>query len=516
MSAVATKKPGADYGVQLTYPTVFAEQYKEDNIPEEYYPEHIQPVHLQKATDLQGDYHQKKMEDAHRMVMAKVKSKHSMNYRAEHGPHGYYQLPAVELGQRVYANPSNGNQADIYSHRPIKWNVDWNNHYKELHGGVLYTAEAQRWGHRKLKDRVRQLDNIDIAKSAFTNRSKIEGLIEKTQEVGDKLKIELVGHLQGLLGATEEGQLNSFSFGDLIKFQKLLFRWASTASEEELKDILDMLNYVLTNLRGLESEAQTRGVKKENYAYIVANNVEKLREYVKGMIETVDMAPAERKSVSSSLIKHYGFTQLSRKALERVEDTPAFGSNKQPMRPAVSKFDPLPREKMGKQNGEYMEDFGDQEDDEGDEGEEGDEEDEGDERLRSQGFQNLKDQVLPEEQGEEEIQKALEKDKGDEGDDVEAYEEYNEPVRDWSEDEIDKHFEDEGEEANQIDLGNGFTLEHSLYSAQMEIPSMSKRELIRLVNELSEQGFGSVRLRARDTKEDIIDKLRDSFHLYKI
>jgi hypothetical protein len=517
MSAVCTKKPGADYGVQLTYPTVFAEQYLKDGTKNEYYPEHIPRIELQHSNTLQGDYHRQKMEDAHRMVLAKVKSRHSMNYKAEHGPHGYYNHEKPVLGQRKYANPSNGNQADIYSNRPIQWEVDWG---QKMEGGVLYTAQAQKWGRDKLYDRIRQLDNITSAKEAFHTNEPFQE-VQKAQETLDKVKIEIAGHLQGLLGAVADGELNNFAFNDLVKLQKILFRWASTANEEELEEVLDTLTYIETDLRGIKAEAQTRGIDKEDYDDIVYRVVVKLVKYLKRMIGTVNRPVSERKSVSSNLLKTLGFTKLSLKSViaQAEEDNRNAGPSIKPKKPKAFPTEVLgvnPREKKGADNGAFLGDAL--------EGEEDVQQKMESAQLRSQGFQDLKDAGVPEEQDEDDVRNKLfgreEKEEPESSSEESSSVASSSESESESESPIQKPQIEESKpkpkqkktpeisEADIVDIlfeGKDYT--------KADLTKMKRTDLMQLINEVVIEGHPRLNTNSRMTKNEVIEKMIKTWNL---
>ena len=94
MSAFGTKKPGGDMGIQLTFPAVFSEVASRGHLNSAYYPEPAsRPMILPRDNDLQGNYHQQKMEDAHRMAMARVQASALAEQRYLNSHAGYYGMP---------------------------------------------------------------------------------------------------------------------------------------------------------------------------------------------------------------------------------------------------------------------------------------------------------------------------------------------------------------------------------------------------------------------------------------
>ena len=318
MSAFGTKKPGGDRAIQLTFPEVFAATAAVDRMPFAYYPDPAtRPPRLEEANDLQGFYHAQKRADAHRMAMAAVKSRHDSDYRAEHSHAGYFGMPKPVLAQRQYANPSNGNQADIYSARPAA----------ALSGGVLFTAESQRWGRQQLRNRIEQLNAIDVAKQGLSmgsqfNTSSFPVRVEAPEgalpeAVSTKAKIELVATLQSISASIDNGQVGSFAYNDVVKFLRLLFRWAASADDEELKEVLEYIDYIEQSLLGIFAQLQdgldadAAIVRQTQYAQEIYAVMTKVREYVRRMIGVANKSPAERRAASANFIKALGFTKLS-------------------------------------------------------------------------------------------------------------------------------------------------------------------------------------------------------------
>jgi len=316
MSSFGTKKPGADRAVQLTFPAVFSEAVAPGKFA--YYPEEQHPQRQLYATnDLQGQYHQQKMMDAHRMANAKVQSTRNSNVRFLKS-HANYDVPKPVLSQRRFANPSNGNQADIYNNRNVSFDVS-SYRPSELQGGVLYTSEAQKWGRQKLFDRIAQLDSINAEKEGFVNGLSVqgtegqEGMIE-----GSKQKLELVQTLRGILQSVEAGKADTFTYSDTIKFLRLLFRFASDATLEDLENVLEYVDYIIEELYGLQREVRDDGAdegfrKATSQFKGILEDFERVREYLANMVASVNLSVKERKLKSASLIKSLGFTNLNRR-----------------------------------------------------------------------------------------------------------------------------------------------------------------------------------------------------------
>lgn len=350
MSAFGTKKPGADFFQQLTFPHIFAEKVAPGNVG--FYPEApIQNEVLYPSNTLQGIYHQQKMEDSHRKALNGVADKMRSTQRFLHSHAGYYGMPKAVLGQRKFANPSNGNQADIYNNRNVSFDMPptvWSSYRPEgLSGGVLYTAEAQKWGRQKLQDRIPQLDAINANREALVNGLPVQDTnqIEPEGIEGSKVKLEIVATLRAILASVSAGKADAIAWSDTLKFMRLFFRWTPSAPEEELKEILEYFDEIEEGLIGLQEVGEDGRDADDLFRNRIAPNVDimledfqKLREYLTKMISmpiqgsevkynpdgsqyvvetqgTQNMTNKtlkERKALSANLIKSIGFTTLKR------------------------------------------------------------------------------------------------------------------------------------------------------------------------------------------------------------
>ena len=351
MSSFGTKKPGADFFQQLTFPHIFSEKVAPGNIG--FYPEApIQNEVLYPSNTLQGIYHQQKMEDSHRKALNGVADTKSATQRFLHSHAGYYNMPKAVLGQRKFANPSNGNQADIYNNRNVSFDMPptvWSSYRPEgLSGGVLYTAEAQKWGRQKLQERIPQLDAITAERQAFVNGLPVQGVVGQTEPEGlegSKVKLEIVATLRAILASVSAGKADAIAWGDTLKFMRLFFRWTPSAPEEELKEILEYFDEIEESLIGLQEVGEDGRDADDLFRNRIAPNVDimledfqKLREYLTKMIAmpiqgsevrynpdgsqyvvetqgTQNMTTKtlkERKALSANLIKSIGFTTLKR------------------------------------------------------------------------------------------------------------------------------------------------------------------------------------------------------------
>lgn len=317
MSAVLTKKPGADYATQLTFPAVFAEQAKANNLASMYYPvAKGNGVELMKGSGLQYDYHEQKRLDAHRRCLNGVKD-HKASTARYLNSHANYVLPKPVLGQRKYANPSNGNQADIYSVRPV-FGFSGGDMYSSLKGGVR-TEEGQKWAMNKLKERIPQLDAIKAAKEAFLMGippSAAEGTLQEISNITSK--VELYGLLQRVEADVEQGVVNAETLKASQSVLKLLFAFTPYAIVRELEELTQKTEYLSNALNTIVEEADG-GVAQSVAGRAIIKNAEylagiyeKMNDYLKRMNGIVGRPRKEREKLSAVFIKSLGFAGLLR------------------------------------------------------------------------------------------------------------------------------------------------------------------------------------------------------------
>lgn len=309
MSAVATKKIGGDYATQLTFPAVFEEQAKRIGLTSQFYPEQRgAPVVLLKGSGIQEDYHEQKRLDANRRALNGVKDTAASTARFL-SSHANYIIPKPVLGQRVFANPSNGNQADIYSNRPVF----------RLSGGVLRTKEGQEYGLRKLKERIPQLDAIQAAKDAF-----LAGMPVPPMGVGEfaisdiTTKVELYGLLTLVESDVEQGVVNTETVNRSQTALKLLFSFIPVAEVSEVEETMAKVEVIQRALGGIEEnyedgqgESDAGRAMKKNVNYLKAL-YDRMRDYLVRMNGVLARPRKEKEKVSNVFIKSLGFAELEK------------------------------------------------------------------------------------------------------------------------------------------------------------------------------------------------------------
>jgi hypothetical protein len=320
MSAFGTKKPGGDVALQLTFPEVYEDVYAESGAKEMYYPSGGAGVErLPVGHDLQALYHEQKRLDANRMAMAGVRSRKMADDYARAGNAGYGVMPPPVLGQRRYANPSNGNQADIYAGR-----YDQLRGAGEMTGGVLRSRTGQEWGKQKLLDRVNQLNAIAEAKQGFLMGMPVDESITPTlveqgvEPVSSKVMLDLVGVLSQFRDQFNRGgRIGSIAIADFFKALRLLFRVAPMADSDTLEDLIVLFDDIYTQWISLQgNEVIAEGdIDSENRAGDVWDIIPRVREYLIKMKGSVNRSAKERRQLSANLIKSLGITSFLKRRI---------------------------------------------------------------------------------------------------------------------------------------------------------------------------------------------------------
>jgi hypothetical protein len=292
-------------------------------------------------------------------------------------------MPKAMLGQRKFANPSNGNQSDIYAAR-----YDQMRGAGEMTGGVLRTMKGQEYGRSKLRGRIDQLNAIAEAKQGFlagmpVDESITPQLVEQgfPEPEGIKAKTELLGAINQFRSAVLSDNLDRIAISDFYKSIKLLFRVATVADQEELGDLLEAFDEVQEVLR---RNPDFTMLNEQSGAFgVFVRLVDKIRDYIEAMLAGIggdveegkqSMSLKDRKTLSASLIRSLGLTKLPSgftganvERRTRGDGGDGDGGDGRPPSPQMgARFDPTPRDRFGSRQGSW---FGEDADE--DEGEAG-------------------------------------------------------------------------------------------------------------------------------------------------
>jgi len=340
MSAYGTKKAGGDEAVQLTFPAVYSEAVARR--PLRYAGAPIRrAAPLPAGDDEMARYHEQKRADAHRRVLNAVKDTKAAIHRYLVSPHGYYNLPPPERSQRVFANPSNGAGGiggDIYSARRDTESAPFRCSGGGMVGGVLRTAEGQQYGRQLLRNRLRQLDAIDVAAAEDKGLTAAEGMpVPVAVEAGIPdvegvaRRLELSGLLGQISDAFATGTAAQLTAKDVNEFIQKLITFATVANRQELEELIADIDATIVNA---EAAAEEVIFDRRASSFITRMNrkLNAARNYLVEMYANANRPLNERKKVSISAVRDAELTKLI-PSEERRRLVPA----------AVGPFTPLAR-----------------------------------------------------------------------------------------------------------------------------------------------------------------------------
>lgn len=316
MAAVATQKPNGAFGVQLTFPSVFQDNFTAGNA---YYPTaDYTSLDLMTGSTFQSEYHDQKKRDADQSVMNGLQNNRYKEKKLLTGVHNFH-LPKPVLGQRKYAPPAGG-VGDYSSARrdggvTAPWTlveVGSGLSNSGLRGGVMASLEGQNFYQDRLRSRVDELDKINALSLGYSVPMGQSVDTQNNRTEGSPNKIELFVYLQAMSDSILENDLSKFTFENLIKVLNLLFSTAPTADMDTMNDIKANVNTMAINIRnGLEPEEDNK--IPDEYVLTLQIFLEKMVRYVAYMIQNIDLSERDRKTLSKSLIKTLGFSSLIKK-----------------------------------------------------------------------------------------------------------------------------------------------------------------------------------------------------------
>jgi hypothetical protein len=323
MAGVATKKPGGDLGVQLTFPLNFQRAF---DAGFEFFPSDLgDNIDLFVGQDFQSKYHDQKRLDANQSVMNGIQAKATAERLLLTGPHNYH-VPKPVLGQRRYANPSYGAEALVSTRRdngpdapfrviegtdimmgmpPIMGAGSGS-----MRGGVLKTAQGYDFYKGQLADRIEQLNRINALAQGFAVPMG-QGVNTRDNETeGGPNKVEFFLLLREFMDAVEAGDYNRFTFDAAKNFIGKLLGLAPVASEEDFHDIIEGLDDIERNLNAEDAgSADGRVIYGETLRVLA----DKSRDYTRVMFSNMERSEAEKKALSKSLVKNLKLDQLLRR-----------------------------------------------------------------------------------------------------------------------------------------------------------------------------------------------------------
>jgi hypothetical protein len=324
MAAVATKKPGGDIGVQLTFPLNFQRAF---DAGFEFFPSDLgDNIDLFVGQDFQSKYHNQKRLDANQSVMNGIQAKATAERLLLTGPHNYH-VPKPVLGQRRYANPSYGAEALVSTRRdngpdapfrviegtdimmgmpPIMGAGSGS-----MRGGVLKTAQGYDFYKGQLADRIEQLNRINALAQGFAVPMG-QGVNTRDNETeGGPNKVDFFLLLRQFMDAVEGSDFGRFTVDNSREFVGKLLNFGPYASQEDFEDMMKALaepTGIIQTLRDAESNMD------EGKALIAIETLriiaEKSYQYLGVMFDNINRSENEKKSLSKSLVKTLRFDKF--------------------------------------------------------------------------------------------------------------------------------------------------------------------------------------------------------------
>ena len=350
IGAIATKKPYGSQAVQNTFPAVFSQRFAQMGSPQAFLPESGMPhAPLAVGDDFQASYHEQKRRDADYMSHAKVHSTRMMNARAFSSHNGYFGLPQPVLGQRKFANESNGafsatSARQSYADAPFHYTEPHAYSHHRAHGGaltggVLRTAQGQGYAKARLMDRIAQFNALDSNRGNFTPdprgrqfapNEQTESMSQlrqsDTQNVGTQSLIELNLLLQGindaLAGNAEgEGDVSQFTYKDTTRALALLFRLIPTLQPYDITDIQSLFADILQKLQAIVANEDGTPDTTYQVALTLTALFEKAHDYIAEFMRLTasTRTDAEKLQISKALVSHLGFAKSLREPREQTE-----------------------------------------------------------------------------------------------------------------------------------------------------------------------------------------------------
>lgn len=311
MSAFGTKKIGSDYGLQLTFPSVFSEEYGGrgssymGTLPQTARFDYV-------GDDLQSEYHAQKRLDANRMADEKVKSTINHNIRANGSHNGFYALPKAVLGQRKVAQPLGEHQSygnNVYG--------DKRRELEGVSGGVLRTKEGQEYGRKIMERRGDWYNAMEDSLEGRPTAPPSE-TIETLQPIE---LIELNTQIDTLTTMVMTNDLSRVSVDTMVRILRLAFRYVPTITDyDEFDKLLDRIT-TLSNLSDIlledyvseyTEEPSEETLENAGYIEVITNILNRLEDYMKIMGSRVvfDKEYKDRLTASKSAIKSLKFNKI--------------------------------------------------------------------------------------------------------------------------------------------------------------------------------------------------------------
>lgn len=305
MAAVTTKKINGDAAVQLTFPLNFQRAY---NAPLSFYPSFLgDNLDIMVGDDFQSEYHETKRLEANQSVMNGLQARQTAERLLLTGPHNYH-VPKPVLGQRIYANPTNGAESYSSTRRDNGISAPFKTievgGSGELRGGVVTSIEGQEFYKRQLERRIAQLNRMNALAQGYAVEMGQTYKTDDNMKTGPIDKVQFFVYLQSACAAIAAGDLKRFSFENLKDLIELFLAFVPKMSIEDINDTYHVIDLAVYNIRnGLSEEPEFADIKDEDRAYadILQYYMERIRYVTAQVYKYYGSDPKTIKSLVQSL-----------------------------------------------------------------------------------------------------------------------------------------------------------------------------------------------------------------------
>jgi len=252
MAAVATKKPGGDLAVQLTFPGEFSRAYALQKLGTRFAPTEV----ITKKQDFVGDdfqsaYHREKCKEAQQSVMNGVRQTKAAEIRANVSYMGYFGMPKPVRSQRkLGADKGVGLGANIPYYKGDE------RMGSGLSGGVLGSIEGAKFAQQILAKRLGDLNAIDASSFDTGVVNAVNQNVEN--EFANQSKVELSLAITGVQNAIMEGNISALTVADIKRMIQLVIRYFSMPeSDLDIDNYLQVFAELWADIRDMASAENT-------------------------------------------------------------------------------------------------------------------------------------------------------------------------------------------------------------------------------------------------------------------
>ena len=228
-----------------------------------------------------------------------------------------YRVRGTNFGEGFGANMDYPSTA---FHKPMPEPVNWNVRIEpvsEMRGGILASPQSRTYIQKFKQRRKAELDAIAA--------SHLDTGIFKAQEenipgINSAERLEIVTLFKQLEAQIVKGEnaigQNAFETGR--KLALLIFKYAGAANDRyelgnDFRDYIEFIDSLLEDIQAytsIRARVLTEDARKGGFFFGLKLLLEKLREFVVGIYEKINLSMADRKLLAASLIKSLKFNEI--------------------------------------------------------------------------------------------------------------------------------------------------------------------------------------------------------------